>query len=118
MPLNQGCLNPVEIKLKKGTILSPSETSAVVGGNVLTSQRVVDVVLKAFRAAAASSGCMNNFCFGDGSVGYYETICGGAGAGPGWTGTSAVHTHMTNTRITDPEIMENRYGIFYRKLSL
>ena len=136
IPLNQGCLNPVQIKLRRGSILFPSDEAAVVGGNVLTSQRVVDVVfkvfissingkfvkqrlnIKAFEAAAASCGCMNNFCFGDGSVGYYETICGGAGAGPGWQGTSAIHTHMTNTRITDVEILEKRYAILVDEFSI
>ena len=89
----------------------------MVGGNVLTSQRVVDVIFEAFSACANSQarstqslnhtqlpqGCMNNLTFGDAHVGYYETVCGGAGAGPSWHGRSGVHTHMTNTRITDPE---------------
>ena len=73
---------------------------------------------QAFQAAAASCGCMNNFCFGDGSVGYYETICGGSGAGPDWIGTDAIHTHMTNTRITDVEILENRYAIILEEFSI
>ena len=90
----------------------------MVGGNVLTSQRVTDVVLKAFKACAASQGCMNNLTFGDTTMGYYETIAGGAGAGPYWHGCSAVHTHMTNTRITDPEILEKRYPIILRQFSL
>lgn len=88
------------------------------GGNVLTSQRVTDVVLKAFRASAASQGCMNNLTFGDESFGYYETIAGGAGAGRTWAGQSGVHTHMTNTRITDPEILERRYPVQLRQFSL
>jgi 5-oxoprolinase (ATP-hydrolysing) len=75
---------------------------------VLTSQRLCDVVLQAFEACACSQGCMNNFLFGDSSFGYYETIAGGSGAGPSFDGTSGVHTHMTNTRITDPEILERR----------
>jgi len=90
----------------------------VVGGNVLTSQRVVDVVLKAFGACAASQGCMNNLSFGDKSFGYYETIAGGAGAGKTWHGCSGVHTHCTNTRITDPEILEKRYPVLLRKFCL
>lgn len=90
----------------------------MVGGNVLTSQRVTDVVLRAFKACAASQGCMNNLTFGDATMGYYETIAGGAGAGPTWHGCSAVHTHMTNTRITDPEILEKRYPIILRQFAL
>ncbi|XP_054717716.1 5-oxoprolinase-like [Uloborus diversus] len=111
VPLNQGCLAPVKVLIPKGTILHPSETAAVVGGNVLTSQRVVDVIFKAFKTCAASQGCMNNITFGDEHVGYYETVAGGAGAGPHWHGRSGIHTHMTNTRITDPEIFERRYPV-------
>ena len=118
IPLNQGCLNPVTIRVPRGTFLNPSDTAAVVGGNVLTSQRVVDVILKAFKAAACSQGCMNNLTFGDDTFGYYETICGGAGAGPHWHGRSAIHTHMTNTRITDPEILERRYPVILRTFHL
>jgi 5-oxoprolinase (ATP-hydrolysing) len=84
IPLNQGCLAPITFKIPKYSLLNPSVDAAVVGGNVLTSQRIVDVVLKAFRACAASQGCMNNLTFGDQSFGYYETIAGGAGAGPTW----------------------------------
>jgi 5-oxoprolinase (ATP-hydrolysing) len=83
----------------------------VAGGNVETSQRVVDVLLGALGRAAASQGTMNNLSFGDASFGYYETIAGGAGAGPGFDGASAVHTHMTNTRITDPEVLEARFPV-------
>jgi len=118
VPLNQGCLNPCTVVIPEGTILAPSVEAAVVGGNVLTSQRVVDVILKAFSACAASQGCMNNVTFGDESFGYYETIAGGAGAGPTWHGRSGVHTHMTNTRITDVEIMERRYPILVREFGL
>lgn len=98
LPLNQGCLAPVTIRIPPNCLLNPSEAAAIVGGNVLTSQRVTDVILKAFDACAASQGCMNNLTFGDASMGYYETIAGGAGAGPTWKGCSGVHTHMTNTR--------------------
>ena len=118
IPLNQGCLAPIEIRIPKNTVLNPSSEAAVVGGNVTTSQRVTDVVLKAFRACAASQGCMNNLTFGDATMGYYETIAGGAGAGPTWNGCSAVHTHMTNTRITDPEIFERRYPVLLREFSV
>ncbi|PWN92960.1 Hydantoinase B/oxoprolinase [Acaromyces ingoldii] len=128
IPLNQGCLNPIEVRIPKGCFLDPSDTAAVVGGNVLTSQRITDVVLKAFQACAASQGDCNNLTFGLGGTdekgnhiegfGYYETIAGGSGAGPSWQGTSGVHTHMTNTRITDPEIMERRYPVVLREFSL
>lgn len=118
VPLNQGCLAPVQINIPKGSILDPSENAAVVGGNVLTSQRVVDVVLKAFRVCAASQGCMNNITFGNDSWGCYETVSGGSGAGPSWNGCSGVHTHMTNTRITDIEILERRYPVHVRKFML
>ncbi|GFR27881.1 5-oxoprolinase [Trichonephila clavata] len=118
VPLNQGCLAPVKVLIPPGSILNPSDTAAVVGGNVLTSQRVVDVIFKAFKTCAASQGCMNNITFGDASVGYYETVAGGAGAGPHWHGRSGVHTHMTNTRITDPEILERRYPVILEKFHL
>ena len=83
IPLNQGCLNPVTLKIPKNSILSPSPEAAVVGGNVLTSQRITDVIFKAFEACAASQGCMNNLTFGNSSFGFYETIGGGSGAGNG-----------------------------------
>ncbi|KAF6775775.1 hypothetical protein AHF37_04297 [Paragonimus kellicotti] len=109
--LNHGCLKPIKITVPPGTILSASPEAAVVGGNVLTSQRIVDVILAAFRVCAASQGCMNNVTFGTEKLCYYETVAGGAGAGPGWHGRSGVHTHMTNTRMTDPEILEQRYPV-------
>ncbi len=118
LPLNDGCLSPVDIRIPKGCLLDPSPDAAVVGGNVQTSQRVVDVILRAFEMAAASQGCMNNLTFGNSEFGYYETIGGGAGAGPGWHGQSGVHTHMTNTRITDPEILERRFPVLLREFSI
>ncbi|KAL0571831.1 hypothetical protein V5O48_010127 [Marasmius crinis-equi] len=128
IPLNAGCLMPIEVRLPENSILNPSETCAVVGGNVVTSQRVTDVVLKAFHAVAASQGCCNNLTFGTGGKtetgeveegwGYYETIAGGSGAGNGWHGESGVHVHMTNTRITDPEILERRYPVILHEFSL
>ncbi|WVQ70846.1 hypothetical protein IAR50_000371 [Cryptococcus sp. DSM 104548] len=122
IPLNAGCLAPIEILTPEGSLLSPSPESAVCGGNVMTSQRITDVVLLAFKACAASQGCCNNLTFGAGGKdpetgeviagwGYYETIAGGSGAGDGFHGTSGTHTHMTNTRITDPEILERRYPV-------
>ncbi|XP_045455884.1 5-oxoprolinase [Melitaea cinxia] len=118
VPLNQGCLNPVKVIIPPGSLLDPSENAAVVGGNVLTSQRIVDVVLKAFQVCAASQGCMNNLTLGEKSWGYYETVAGGSGAGPGWHGSGGVHTHMTNTRITDVEIVETRYPLLVWSFSL
>jgi 5-oxoprolinase (ATP-hydrolysing) len=116
IPLNHGVLKPIEIVLpqcflnpKRGA--SPESTPAMAGGNVETSQRIVDVLLGAFGIAAASQGTMNNFIFGDNSFGYYETICGGSGATAEGPGASAVQVHMTNTRITDPEVLERRYPV-------
>ncbi|PTB78372.1 hypothetical protein M440DRAFT_17917 [Trichoderma longibrachiatum ATCC 18648] len=128
IPLNQGCLKPIHVKIPRKSILSPSAGAAVVGGNVLTSQRITDVVFRAFEACAASQGCCNNLTFGFGGnqsgkeavkgFGYYETIAGGSGAGPDWVGTSGVHVHMTNTRITDSEIFERRYPVLLREFSI
>lgn len=118
IPLNQGCLAPVRVVLPKGSILDPAAEAAVVGGNVLTSQRIVDVIFKVFRVCAASQGCMNNVTFGNECVGYYETVAGGSGAGPHWEGRGGVHTHMTNTRITDPEILEKRYPVVLKRFEL
>lgn len=118
IPLNQGCLAPVKIHIPVGSFLSPCDKAAVVGGNVLTSQRITDVVLTAFQACACSQGCMNNLTFGDDTFGYYETIGGGSGAGPTWDGTSGVQCHMTNTRMTDPEIFEQRYPVILHKFGL
>lgn len=118
IPLNQGCLAPVKILIPEGSFLSPSDSAAVVGGNVLTSQRITDVVFTAFQACACSQGCMNNLTFGDDTFGYYETIGGGSGAGPSWEGTSGVQCHMTNTRMTDPEIFEQRYPVILHKFGL
>jgi 5-oxoprolinase (ATP-hydrolysing) len=118
IPLNGGCLDPVEISIPPGSLLDPPAGAAVVGGNVETSQRIVDVLLGALGVVAASQGSMNNIAFGDAEFGYYETIGGGAGAGPGFDGASGVHTHMTNTRITDPEVLESRYPVRLVEYSL
>lgn len=129
IPLNQGCLKPIKVLIPANSFLSPSPSAAVVGGNVLTSQRITDVILRCFRACAASQGDCNNLTFGFGGnsssssqtvkgFGYYETIAGGSGAGPTWDGTSGVHTHMTNTRITDAEVFERRYPVLLREFSL
>ncbi len=116
VPMNQGMLRPVELKIPPGVLnppeaADPAQSPAVAGGNVETSQRVVDVILGAWGLAAASQGTMNNLLFGDPSFGYYETICGGAGATPQGPGADAVHTHMTNTRLTDVEVLEHRYPV-------
>eukprot|EP00659_Diplonema_papillatum_P022552 gene22552-34511_t len=118
IPLNQGCMVPIDLIIPEGSLLAPSADCAVVGGNVLTSQRITDVVLQAFGACADSQGDTNNLTFGDSEFGYYETIAGGAGAGPTWCGTSGVHTHMTNTRITDAEILERRYPVMLKAFHL
>ncbi len=116
LPLNDGLLHPVELIIPGG-MLNPefpddsTECPAVVGGNIETSQRLVDTLLKAFELSACSYGTMNNVLFGNNSFGYYETVAGGTGAGNGFHGTDAVHQHMTNTRATDPEILEHRYPV-------
>lgn len=112
--MNEGLLEPVEVILPEG-LLNPdfngNHLPAVVGGNTEISQRLTDTLIKALGLAACSQGTMNNFLFGNEKFGFYETICGGTGAGPGFQGASAVHSHMTNTRITDPEILELRYPV-------
>ncbi|MBW2415556.1 MAG: hydantoinase B/oxoprolinase family protein, partial [Deltaproteobacteria bacterium] len=118
IPLNAGCLRPVDVHIPEGCLLSPSPGRAVAGGNVETSQRVVDVLLGALGRLAGSQGTMNNLTFGDEGFGYYETIGGGAGAGPDFDGASGVHTHMTNTRITDPEVLEARFPVRLLEFSL
>ena len=118
IPLNSGCLRPVTLTIPPGSLLDPSPGRAVAGGNVETSQRVVDVLLGALGLAAASQGTMNNLTFGDEHSGYYETIAGGAGATPRAPGASGVHTHMTNTRLTDPEVLEARQPVRVVELSI
>jgi 5-oxoprolinase (ATP-hydrolysing) len=118
IPLNGGCLKPVTIRIPHPSLLSPSPEAAVVGGNVETSSRITDVLLQAFGAAAGAQGTMNNLTFGDESFGYYETIGGGTGAGPDWHGKSGLHAHMSNTRITDPEILERRYPILLHRFAI
>ena len=116
LPLNEGLLEPVELVVPEGMLnprfpADPTRAPAVVGGNVETSQRLVDTLIAALDIAACSQGTMNNVLFGDDRFGYYETVCGGSGASPGHAGASAVHTHMTNTRITDPEVLEHRFPV-------
>jgi 5-oxoprolinase (ATP-hydrolysing) len=111
IPMNDGCLRPITIVNPSGTLLNPRSPAAVVAGNVETSQIVTDALYAAANALAAAQGTMNNFTFGDDKLQYYETICGGAGAGPGFDGADAVHTHMTNSRLTDPEVIELRFPV-------
>jgi 5-oxoprolinase (ATP-hydrolysing) len=111
IPLNDGCLAPLGIIIPEGSFLSPAPGAAVVAGNTEVSQAVANTLLGALGACACSQGTMNNFLFGDDTRQYYETICGGSGAGPGFDGASAVQTHMTNTRMTDPEVLELRYPV-------
>ena len=123
LPLNEGLLEAVQIEIPPGILNpefpdDPSRCPAVVGGNVETSQRVVDVLLEALGLQANSQGTMNNFLFGNEDFGYYETIGGGSGAGPGWNGLSGTHVHMSNTAITDPEILERRFPVRLRAFSL
>ena len=111
IPMNAGCLKPINIVVPEDCMLAPKFPAAVVAGNVEVSQAVTDTLFGALGALAAAQGTMNNLNFGNDRYQYYETICGGSGAGPDHDGTSAVHTHMTNTRLTDPEILEWRYPV-------
>jgi 5-oxoprolinase (ATP-hydrolysing) len=111
IPMNAGCLRPIRIIIPKRSLLSPEFPAAVVAGNVETSQEVTNCLFGALDAMAAAQGTMNNLNFGNAQYQYYETICSGSPAGPGFPGTDAVHTHMTNTRLTDPEVLEFRYPV-------
>ena len=111
IPMNAGCLRPINIVIPKRSMLSPEFPAAVVAGNVETSQAVTNCLFGALGALAAAQGTMNNLNFGNANYQYYETICSGSPAGPGFNGTDAVHTHMTNTRLTDPEVLEFRYPV-------
>ena len=118
IPLNDGCLKPIELIIPPGTFLSPGPGAAVVAGNTEVSQAVCNALFGALGAMACSQATMNNFLFGDATRQYYETICGGTGAGPGFDGTSAIQTHMTNTRMTDPEVLELRYPVRQEDFSI
>ena len=124
IPLNDGILKAVKLIIPDNSMLNPNfpddpeKCPAVVGGNVEVSQRLTDTLLKAFGIVACSQGTMNNFLFGNDKFGYYETICGGSGAGENFAGTSGVHTHMTNTRITDAEVMELRYPVYLNRFEI
>jgi 5-oxoprolinase (ATP-hydrolysing) len=118
IPLNEGCLKPIRLIVPEGSMLNPRYPAAVVAGNVETSQAVVDCLYGALGVLAASQGTMNNFTFGDETRQYYETIAGGSGAGPGFDGTAAVQTHMTNSRLTDPEVLETRFPVLLEEFSI
>lgn len=118
IPLNDGCLRPVEIVVPEGSMLSPRPPAAVVAGNVETSQVVTDTIFAALGALAPAQGTMNNFTFGDDTRQYYETIAGGSGAGNGHDGTDAVQTNMTNSRLTDPEVLETRLPVRVERFAI
>src|SRR5690606_33591395 len=111
IPMNAGCLTPIRPLIPERSMLSPQYPAAVAAGNVETSQIVTNCLFAAMGAMGPSQGTMNNLTFGNAKYQYYETICSGSPAGPGFDGTSAVHVHMTNTRLTDPEILELRYPV-------
>ena len=118
IPLNYGCMKPLRIIIPDGCLLNPKDPAAVVAGNVETSQVVTDALYGALGVLAASQGTMNNFTFGNDRYQYYETLCGGSGAGPDFDGTDAVHTHMTNSRLTDPEVLEWRFPVLVEDFSI
>ncbi|WP_397588482.1 hydantoinase B/oxoprolinase family protein [Sandarakinorhabdus limnophila] len=117
LPMNDGCMRPLKLIVPEGSMLRPQAPAAVVAGNVETSQIITDALFGALGVIAASEGTMNNFTFGNAAHQYYETICGGAGAGNGFAGASAVQTHMTNSRLTDPEVLESRFPVLVEDFS-
>lgn len=118
IPLNEGCMKPLKIIIPSGSMLAPAYPAAVVGGNVETSQAITDALFGAFGVMASAQGTMNNLTFGNANHQYYETICGGAGAGATFDGADAVHTHMTNSRLTDPEILEWRFPVLLKNFAI
>jgi 5-oxoprolinase (ATP-hydrolysing) len=118
IPMNEGCLKPLEVVIPAGCMLNPRYPAAVVAGNVETSQVITDTLYGALGLMGAAQGTMNNFTFGNERYQYYETICGGSGAGPDFDGTDAVHTHMTNSRLTDPEVLEWRYPVLVESFAI
>ena len=118
IPLNAGCLKPVDLIVPEGSMLNPVYPAAVVAGNVETSQHVTDTLYAALGVMSGAQGTMNNFTWGNDTHQYYETICGGSGAGPGFDGTSGVHTHMTNSRLTDPEVLEWRFPVMLESFEI
>ena len=118
IPLNEGCFRPLDLVFPSGSMLNPAYPAAVVAGNVETSQAIVDGLFAALGVMAAAQGTMNNLTFGDAELQYYETLCGGTGAGPDFDGASAVHSHMTNSRLTDPEVLEWRFPVLVEGFSI
>ncbi|HUC63087.1 MAG TPA: hydantoinase B/oxoprolinase family protein [Alphaproteobacteria bacterium] len=118
IPMNEGCLKPLELVIPEGSMLNPRYPAAVVAGNVETSQCITDCLYGALGVLAGSQGTMNNFTFGNETYQYYETVCGGSGAGPDFDGTDAVHTHMTNSRLTDPEVLEWRFPVLLESFGI
>jgi 5-oxoprolinase (ATP-hydrolysing) len=118
IPMNGGCLKPLDIIIPAGSMLAPRYPAAVVAGNVETSQSITDALYGALGVMAAAQGTMNNLTFGNARYQYYETICGGSGAGPDFDGTDAIHTHMTNSRLTDPEVLEWRFPVLLESFAI
>jgi 5-oxoprolinase (ATP-hydrolysing) len=118
IPLNAGCLKPLEVLIPEGCMLRPRYPAAVVAGNVETSQCITDALYGALGVLAASQGTMNNFTFGSARHQYYETVAGGSGAGPGFDGADVVQTHMTNSRLTDPEVLEWRFPVLLESFAI
>jgi 5-oxoprolinase (ATP-hydrolysing) len=118
IPLNAGCLKPLEVVIPEGSMLRPRYPAAVVAGNVETSQCITDTLYGALGVMAASQGTMNNFTFGNARYQYYETVAGGSGAGPGFDGADVVQTHMTNSRLTDPEVLEWRFPVLLESFAI
>ena len=118
IPMNQGCLKPLDIRVPKGSFINPGYPAAVIAGNTEVSQSIAEALFGALGVLAGSQGTMNNFVYGNDRYQNYETICGGTGAGNGFDGTSAVHSHMTNTRMTDPEVLETRFPVRVEEFSI
>ena len=118
IPMNEGCLKPIEIIAPEGSFINPQYPAAVISGNTEVSQAIAEALYGALGVLAGSQGTMNNFVYGDEALQNYETICGGTGAGPGFDGCSAVHSHMTNTRMTDPEVLESRFPVRVRRFEI
>ncbi len=118
IPMNEGVMKPLKVILPKGTMLSPEYPAAVIAGNVETSQAVTSALFLALGVMAAAQSTMNNTTWGNARYQYYETICGGSGAGPDFDGTDAVHTHMTNSRLTDPEVLEWRFPVLVESFEI
>ncbi len=118
IPLNAGCMTPLTLTIPEGSMLNPHYPAAVVAGNVETSQAIANALYGALGVMAAAQGTMNNFTFGDDQHQYYETICGGSGAGADFDGTDAIQTHMTNSRLTDPEVLEWRFPVLVEEFAL